>query len=327
MVRAQGEGAGKPRGAVVTPREAEKMLRGPSAGLPPIVLAAGSDDFLREKLVRACRAGAESEGAEFQRLEGDALQAETLAGALGTLSLFGGTRRIWIREASKMGGGVEETLLAWMEDPGEGVFLLLTTSREVDELKFLGALAARVTTVPCAVRGREGLTWAEIIAEEEGLKLPGRTVEAMFRATPDLLSFRQEIRKLAAHADTEGRVPAQALESLREARAGASVERWAQAVLGGSAAQARAETEALAREGVAGTSALWALAECALGALEPQSFFYRRAARPAAPLQPGKARAVLDQVYRADRALKRGEIRDAELADALVQSVRQILHG
>jgi hypothetical protein len=36
---------------------------------------------------------------------------------------------------------------------------------------------------------------------------------------------------------------------------------------------------------------------------------------------------VLDQVYRADRALKRGEIRDAELADALVHSVREAIHG
>ncbi|HYQ96635.1 MAG TPA: hypothetical protein VER38_06450, partial [Candidatus Eisenbacteria bacterium] len=136
-----------------------------------------------------------------------------------------------------------------------------------------------------------------------------------------------EILKLAAHADPEGRVPAQALDSLREARAGASVERWAQAVLAGSDADAHSETEALAREGVGGTSALWALAEIALGALEPQSFLYRRTARSSAPLQPAQARAVLDQVYRADRALKRGEIRDAELADALVQNVRQAIHG
>ena len=315
------------RGSIVTVREAERKLRDPAAGLPPVMLAAGSDDFLRDRLVQACRAGAESEGAEFQRLEGDALDAETLAGALGTLSLFAEARRIWIREASKMGGAVEEALLRWMDEPGEGVFLLLTTSRQVDELKFLGIVAARVVTVPCVARGRDGLEWAEHIAGEEGLKLPGRTVEAIFGATPDLLSFRQEIRKLAAHADPERRVPAQALDSLRDARVGGSVERWAQAVLAGSEADARAETEALAREGVGGTSALWALAEIALGALEPQSFSYRRAARTSAPLPAAKARAVLDQIYRADRALKRGEVRDAELADALVHSVREAIRG
>ena len=309
-----------------SPREAEPMLRGPASGIPAIVLGAGPEEFLRERLMRAFREGAEAEGAEFQRLEGDALTAETLASAFATLSLFGAARRIWIREGSKMGNATEEALLAWAGAPGEGVTVLLTTARDIDELKFLGALAAVATTVTCRLRGGEGPEWAELIAREEGVKLPGATVETIFRATPDLLSFRQEMRKLAAHADAGGRLPARALDALRDARAGASVDRWAQAVLGGSASEARAETEALAREGVGGTSALWALAECALAALEPQSFYYRRA-RPAVPLARIKARAVLDQVYQADRALKRGEIRDTELASALVQTVRQAIRG
>jgi DNA polymerase III delta subunit len=315
------------RGGAHSPREAEPMLRGPASGIPAIVLGAGPDEFLRERLMRAFREGAEAEGSEFQRLEGDALTAETLASAFATLSLFGAARRIWIREGSKMGNATEEALLAWADAPGEGVTVLLTTARDLDELKFLGALAAVATTVTCRLRGGEGLEWAELIAREEGVKVPGATVETIFRATPDLLSFRQEMRKLAAHADAEGRLPARALDALRDARAGASVERWAQAVLGGSASEARAETEALAREGVGGTSALWALAECALAALEPQSFYYRRAARPAVPLARVKARAVLDQVYQADRALKRGEIRDTELASTLVQTVRQAIRG
>jgi len=315
------------RGGVRSLRDAEPLLRGTGSAIPPLVLGAGPDEFLRVRLVNAFRAGAESEGSEFQRLEGDSLDAETLAGALQTLSLFGGAQRIWIREGSKLGSATEETLLAWADAPGEGVSVLVTTAREPDELKFLEALAALGLTVPCLARGGEGLEWAEVIAREEGVKLPGATVEAVYRSAPDLLSFRQEMRKLAAHADEEGRVPARALDVLREATAGASVERWAQAVLAGSAAEARAETEALAREGIGGTSALWALAESALGALEPQSFYYRRAARPAVPLQPAKARAVLDQVYRADRALKRGEIRDAELASTLVQTVRRAIRG
>lgn len=315
-----------PRGGTLRPREGETLLAA-GGGLPPIVLGAGGDEFLRERLARAFRAGAEAEGAEFQRLEGDVLDAETLAGALATLSLFGGSRRIWIREGSKMGAPVEEALLAWAAAPGEGTSMLVTTSRDVDELKFLGALAATGVTVPCRLRGGEGLEWAGVIAREEGVKLPGATVEGVLRSAPDLLSFRQEMRKLAAHADAEGRVPAGALDALRAAHSGASVERWAQAVLAGSAAEALAETEALAREGAGGTSALWALAECALAALEPQSFFYRRAARPAVPLQAAKAKAVLDQVYRADRALKRGELRDTELALTLVQNVRRVIRG
>ena len=315
------------RGGLRTLRDAEPLLRGPGNALPPLVLGAGPDEFLRERLVNAFRAGAESEGSEFRRLEGDSLDAETLAGALATLSLFGGAQRIWIREGSKMGSATEEILLAWADAPGEGVSVLVTTARELDELKFLGTLAGLALTVPCRARGGEGLEWAELIAREEGLKLPGATVETVYRSAPDLLSFRQEMRKLAAHADGEGRVPARALDALREGGAGASVERWARAVLAGSAAEAREETEALEREGIGGTSALWALAECALGALEPQSFYYRRGGRVPVPLQAAKARAVLDQVYQADRALKRGEIRDTELASTLVQTVRRAIRG
>jgi DNA polymerase III delta subunit len=315
------------RGGTRSLRDAEPLLRGPASGLPPIVLAAGPDEFLRERVMRAFREGAEAEGSEFQRIEGDSLDAETLASALATLSLFGTARRIWIREGAKMGSETEDALLAWADAPGEGVSMLLSTAREIEDLKFLGSLAALATTIPCRARGGEGLEWAEVIAREEGVKLPGGTVETVYRSAPDLLSFRQEMRKLAAHADAEGRVPARALDALREGRTEASVERWAQAVLAGSAAEARAETEALTREGVGGTSALWALAECALAALEPQSFYYRRAARASVPLKPAKARAVLDQVYQADRALKRGEIRDSELATTLVQTVRQAIRG
>jgi len=306
--------------------EAERALEGPVEVLHPLMLAAGGEGLLRERLVQACRRGAEREGSEFQRLEGDALDAETLASALATISLFGGGRRIWIREGAKMAAAVEEALLAWAEAPSEGAFVLMTTSREPDELKFVATLAARATFVSCAVQGREAVLWAERIAREEGLKLPSQTAEAIEHAAPDLLSYRQEIRKLAVHADPEGRVPARALDVLREARLGASVERWAQAVLSGTAAAARAETLALAREGVGGTAALWALAERALGALEPQTFGYRRASS-GPPLGVAKARAVLDAVYRADRALKRGEIKDVELADTLVHTVRQAIRG
>ncbi len=315
------------KAGILSARDAEPILRGGGKALPPLVLAAGEEDFLRERLVRAFREGAEAEGAEFQRLEGDVLDAETLAGALATLSLFGGSRRIWIREGSKMGAVVEDALLAWAGNPDESTFVLVTTARGVEELKFLGTLAGLAVTVSCRLRGGEGLQWAEVIAREEGVKLPGATIEAVYRSAPDLLSFRQEMRKLAARADDAGRVPAEALDALRVARVGASVERWAQAVLAGSAAEARAETEALAQEGLGGTQALWALAECALGALEPQTFYYKRAGRANVSLTPRKARAVLDQVYRADRALKRGEMRDSDLTQALVQNVRRALRG
>jgi hypothetical protein len=44
-------------------------------------------------------------------------------------------------------------------------------------------------------------------------------------------------------------------------------------------------------------------------------------------MPPGLARRVLDAVYRADRSLKRGELTDEDLMDALAFAVEDALRG
>ncbi len=302
--------------------EAERLLADSSAGLPPITLAAGDEDFLRDRLVAAFRAGAAAEGSEFLRMEGDEASAEDLANGFAALSLFGTGRRIWIREGAKLGKGCEETILAWVEGSGEGVRLLITTARGVEELKLLQSLAAGGTVVSCAAGRTERLSWARRLAAEAGLKLPGGALEAIAERSTNLLALRQEIEKLRLHADDQGRVPPEAMASLGGERGGASSDRWAEAVLAGDRPRARAEAASLDAEGTAGTAALWAIAGRALAALDPQPYGpYRRGSGSGAPLSPGNARRILDAVYQADRALKRGEIRDAEIRDYVEQTI------
>src|SRR5262245_29698205 len=131
------------RGTTLSPLEAERVLSGPAGALPPLIVAAGPEDFLRDRVVSAFRSGAAAEGSEFQRLEGDDLSAEELAQALASVSLFGDERRIWIREGAKLDRGAEEALLAWTEGSGEGVRVLVTSARDVADLKGLQALASR----------------------------------------------------------------------------------------------------------------------------------------------------------------------------------------
>ncbi|HEU4333288.1 MAG TPA: hypothetical protein VFT32_02220, partial [Candidatus Eisenbacteria bacterium] len=120
--------------AITSPAAMEEALRGGVAGAaPPFVLAAGPSDYRRERIVAAFRAGAAAEGAEFQRLEGDELEPETLAGALESLSLFASSRRIWIREGAKLGAACEEMLLAWAAASAPGLSILLTTARDPSE--------------------------------------------------------------------------------------------------------------------------------------------------------------------------------------------------
>lgn len=303
------------RGTTLPFEEAERLLSQESAAIPPIVLAAGPDEYLRERLVNAFRAAGEREGSEFCRLEGDDLDAASLASALASISLFSASRRIWIREAAKLDKACETGLVEWARGPAEGARVLVTTAREIPELKTLQALAAVGASTVSVLRPGEAARWVSRMIEEANLALPSGAAEAL-AAARDLLEARQEVEKLRVHAEPSGKVPPRALAALRGARAGGSLDRWADAVLARDAAAARREGAALDAEGVGGGNALWAVAERALAALEPQSFGYRRLA-PRAPLSPALARAALDAVYTADRALKRGEVKDAELRDLI----------
>lgn len=313
------------RPKVLEVMDAERLLAGLAASIPALSLAAGDDEFLRERVVRAFRAGAAAEGADFVRLEGDETGPEDLAREFASISLFGSNRRIWIREGSKLDRACEEALLAWADGSGEGVRVLITTAREVAELKALQSLAARGVVVACAARPGERRRWGDRLLAEAGLKLPGAAIEGFCARPASLLALRQEIEKLRLHADPEGRVPAAALDALGHARGAASVERWAVAVLAGDRVRSRSEGAALDAERAGGTAGLWAIAERALAALDPQPYGpYRRQAVPGAPLGPATARRALDAVYRADRALKRGEVRDAELRDTVEQALGSV---
>jgi len=304
------------RGSTLGFEEAERLLGGPSSDLPAVVLAAGPDEYLRERLVTAFRAGGEREGSEFQRLEGDDVDAAAIAGALAAISLFASTRRIWIREGSKLDKSAEEALLEWARGTAEGARVLVTSARDVAELRTLQAIAAAGASVASASRPSEAARWTARMIEEAGLLLPPGAAEALAASAHDLLDARQEIEKLRVHAEPSGKVPPRALAALRGQRAGGSLDRWADAVLTRNRAAARREAAALDAEGVSGSNALWAVAERALAALEPQSFGYRRGPSRT-PLTTTAARAALDAIYAADRALKRGEVKDVELRDLI----------
>lgn len=287
----------------------------------PFLVATGPSDYWREHLVEAYRQSAAAAGAEFQRLEGDDLDAESLAGALESLSLFAASRRLWIREGAKIEKACEERLLALAGAPISGVSILLTTARDPSELKFLGSLAAKATVVSCEERAGDAAKEAQRLAAEAGLKLPTGLLEAIAARAGSLQALRQELSKLAVLADGAGKIERSALHAVAEGRSAASVERWAVAALQRDGAAARVEAAALSTEGTATGSALWAVASMALAALEPQAYGFRRGPS-GPPLRPAAARAALDAVYRADRAMKRGEIRDEEVLDVLERSLQ-----
>lgn len=164
--------------------DAERLLAGPATGLPRLILAAGDESFLRDRVVRAFGAGAAAERSDLLRLEGDDLGGAELAEALVSISLFGDLRRIWIREGAKLERAAEEVLLAWAGGDGEGVRVLLTTAREISELKGLETLASRGTVVPCTAAGGDVRRWAERLVEEASLRLPGERSRRSSRARP-----------------------------------------------------------------------------------------------------------------------------------------------
>ncbi|HSQ58868.1 MAG TPA: hypothetical protein VLT84_00300, partial [Acidobacteriota bacterium] len=189
-----------PGGAASPASMEEALRRGGEGSAPPFVLAAGPSEYHRERIVAAFRAGAAAEGAEFQRLEGDELEPESLAGALESLSLFASSRRIWIREGAKLGSACETMLLAWADAPAPGLAILLTTARDPSELKFLGALSARAATISCVERPADARREAERLAAEAGLRLPPGALEALAARSGSLLALSREMEKLRAIA-------------------------------------------------------------------------------------------------------------------------------
>jgi len=308
--------------------DAERLLAGPAKAIPRLVVASGDESFLRDRVVRAFRTGASAEGADLLRLEGDDLSAGELAEALASISLFGDLRRIWIREGAKLERGTEEALLDWAGGEGEGVRVLLTTARDVSDLKGLEALAARGTVVPCAAAVGDVRRWGERLLEEAGLRLPAGALDALLARAPGLLALSREVEKLALWRRPDGSVAPQALDALAGGRGGASAARWAAAVLAGDVAAARAESTALDLEGVGGSTCLWAVAERAFAALEPQAFAYQRGrATSGPPLRENDARRALHAVYQADLALKRGQVPDSELRDFVERELARERHG
>lgn len=312
------------RGASLSVVEGERLLAKPSAEIPALTIAAGEDDFLRDRIVAAFRDGAQREGAEFLRLEGDAASAEEVAEALAAISLFATARRIWVREVAKIAKAAEEVLLAWAAGSGEGARVLVTSARGVADLRALQNLAATGTAIPCVASPAESRRWAERLVESAGLKLPSQGLEALLARAPSLLALSREIEKLAVHAGPGGKLPASALDIVAGARGGGSAERWAEAVLAGDRERARKEAAVLDAEGVGGTGSLWAIAERALQALDPPPYaVWQRSGARRPALSASAARQALDAVYRADRALKRGEIPDSELRDYVEQAITE----
>ena len=308
--------------------DAERAFEGPAARLPAIALVAGPEDYLRDRLVRAFRRGAEAGGAEFLRLEGDDLAAEELAQALASVPLFGDQRRLWIREGSKLDRACEDALFAWADGGGEGARVLVTTSREVHELKLLQSLASKGLAVSCDAGPAERRRWGERMLEELGLKLPGGALEALVERTGSLLTLNREMEKLALHVEGGGRVAPTVLDVLASGRGGASAGRWAEGIVRRDRSVSVGESAQLDAVGEGGSGSLWALAERALHALDPAPFGYdRRGAGSGASMPPARALELLDRVYRADRALKRGEIPDAYLRTYLEIITEQNDHG
>ena len=181
-------------------------------------------------------------------------------------------------------------------------------------------LAEHAVVVSCTVRPGERAAWAGRIAREAGLALPAGLETAIAEAAPDLLAVSQEVDKLAALADAKGRVPGEAAGALRGAQVRGSLDRWVEAALASDMGAARAEAAALETAGIGASAALWALAERALSSLEPGALGGPRRTSAGA-LPPATARRVLDAVYRVDRAIKRGQLRDEDWTDAIVPAL------
>ncbi len=282
-------------------KRADAFVRAPD-GAARAVLVYGPDTGLVRERARALVAGAAGEVSDPFRvaeLTGGALASDParLADEAQAISLTGGRRAVWVREATDALAGLFESFLA--DAPGDA--LVVVEGGDLSPRAKLRALferAANAAAVPCYVD--EGQALSTVIAttlRERGLAVaPDALAYLSTRLGGDRMAIRSEIEKLALYCLNETEVALDDAELCVGDSAEMTLEDLAYAAAGG---EQHALARALARVAAEGTSPVTVLRAAArhfqrlhfakammaggadmgraIGALRPKPFFKREA--------------------------------------------------
>ncbi len=286
----------------VDARRADAFVRAPDAAARA-VLVYGPDIGLVRERARALVAGVAGDVSDPFRVaetNGAALSADParLADEAQAISLTGGRRAVWVREATDALAALFESFLA--EAPGDA--LVVVEAGDLGpraKLRVLFERAPGAAALPCYVDEGQALT--TVIADtlrSRGLAVaPDALAYLSTRLGGDRLAIRSEIEKLALYCLNESEVTLDDAEQCVGDSAEMTLEDLAYAAAGGEQRELGRVLARVAAEGTSPVTVLRAAARhCqrlhlakammaggmdaarAIGALRPKPFFKREAA-------------------------------------------------
>ena len=241
-------------------------------------------------------------------MEGDDLDAETLAGR-SNRSPFSP-----IRGGSGSAKGEDRELMRG--SPGRAPSVV-HPSRPRDPSEPNSSARSRRGRSHCEERAGNA---ARPSARRRGRASPSSGPPGSDRGAPEPLSLRQEL-EIGRARGTTGKIPAPALDAIAGGRAAASVTLGRRGAPAGRRRRARRGRRVSAEGSASGSAPRGRLDRARLAGAA--GLRIRRGPTPLPRFVRRLPRAALDAVYRADRGMKRGEIRDEEVLDVLERAFRE----
>ncbi len=185
----------------------------------PVVCIWGEEAFLADRAFAEVRdealAGADP-GLNSQVFEAPAASPGEVLNAAKTLPFLAPRRLVVVKSADRWNAEQWKTLIPYLESPSPSTCLVLLATQLDKRLSASKVLLKAARVVECSrPKERDLPQWARRLAEEAGLKVDARILEALLlRVGPDLQLLSQEIEKLRIFAGEGGRVTAEDVEAL-----------------------------------------------------------------------------------------------------------------
>lgn len=185
----------------------------------PVVCIWGEEAFLSDRALAEVRAEALAggdPGLNSQVFEAPGASPGEVLNAARTLPFLGVRRLVVVKSADRWSADQWKVFLPYLEFPSPTTCLVFVALQLDKRLAASKALLRTARVVECSrPRERDLPGWARRLAEEAGLRVDGRILEALLlRVGPDLQLLSQEIEKLRVFAGEGGRVAAADVEAL-----------------------------------------------------------------------------------------------------------------
>lgn len=185
----------------------------------PVVCILGEEAFLADRALAEVRAEAlagADPGLNSQVFEAPGASPGEVRNAARTMPFLGARRLVVVKSADRWSADQWKVLLPYLESPSPTTCLVFLAAALDKRLASTKALLRTARVVECPrPRERDLPGWARRLAEEAGLRVDGRVLEALqLRVGPDLQLLSREIEKLRVFAGEGGRVTARDVEAL-----------------------------------------------------------------------------------------------------------------